>query len=70
MYNPFFFFHIIADYLNRNFSFGQFLQHISKSIAVCARSRPKMLTTKKFVLLHDHCLLLTMLKLLHADYSV
>ena len=28
----------------RNVSIGQLLQHISKSIVVCARSRPKILT--------------------------
>ena len=32
------------EYLNRNVSIGQLLQHVSKSIAVCAQSRPKMLT--------------------------
>ena len=36
--------HITAEYFNRNVSIGQFLQHISKSIVVRARSRPKMLT--------------------------
>ena len=51
-----------VEYLNRNVSVGQLFQHISKSIVVCARSRPKMLrkTYKKFVRLHNHCLLLTM----------
>ena len=45
-----------VEYLNRNVSIGQLFQHISKSIVVCARSRPKMLTEKnirkKFVRLH------------------
>ena len=36
--------HTTAEYLNRNVSIGQLFQHISKSIVVCARSRPKMLT--------------------------
>ena len=36
--------HTTTEYLNRNVSIGQLLQHISKSIVVCARSRPKMLT--------------------------
>ena len=34
----------VDEYLNRNVSFGQFHQHISKDIVICARSRPKMLT--------------------------
>ena len=38
--------HIIDEHLNRNVSVGQLLQHISKSIAVCARSRPKKMLTK------------------------
>ena len=33
--------HTTAEYLNGNVSIGQLLQHISKSIVVCARSRPK-----------------------------
>ena len=36
--------HATVEYLNRNVSFGQLLQHISKSIVVCAGSRPRMLT--------------------------
>ena len=36
--------HTTAEYLNTNISIGQLLQHISKSIVVCVRSRPKMLT--------------------------
>ena len=36
--------HTMAEYLNRKVSVGQLLQHISKSIVVCARSMPKMLT--------------------------
>ena len=36
--------HITAEYFNRNVSICQLLQHIAKSILVCARSRPKMLT--------------------------
>ena len=33
-----------VEYFNTNVSIGQFLQHISKSIVVCALSRPKLLT--------------------------
>ena len=33
-----------VEYLNKNVSIGQLLQHFSKFIVVCARSRPKMLT--------------------------
>ena len=54
--------HATAEYLERNVSIGQLLQHILKSIVVCVRSRPKMLTkhiTEKFVKLHNHFLLLT-----------
>ena len=40
--------HIIDEYLNRKVSVGQLLQPISKSIAVCARSRPKMLTKTSY----------------------
>ena len=36
--------HNAVAYFNRNVSIGQLLQHISKSIVVCARSGPKMLT--------------------------
>ena len=36
--------HTTAEYFNKNVSIGQLLQHISKSIVVCARSRAKMLT--------------------------
>ena len=36
--------HTTVEYFNRNFSIGQLLQCISKSIVVCAGSRPKMLT--------------------------
>ena len=36
--------HTTVEYLSRNVSIGQLLQHISKSIVVCARSRPKTLT--------------------------
>ena len=46
--HSFFFFFItftlLDEYLNRDVSIGQLLQHISKYIVVCARSRPKMLT--------------------------
>ena len=35
-------------YLNKNVSIGQLLQPISKSIAVCARSRPKVLTKTSY----------------------
>ena len=33
-----------VEYLNSNVSIGQLLQHISKSIVVCAQSRPEILT--------------------------
>ena len=49
--------HTKVEYLNRNVSIGQLLELISKSIVVCAWSRPKMLTkhtTKKLVWLHVH----------------
>ena len=35
--------HTTVEYLNTNVSIGQLLQHISKSIVVCALLRPKML---------------------------
>ena len=35
--------HTTVEYFNTNVSFGQLLQHISKSIVVCALSRPNML---------------------------
>ena len=36
--------HTTVEYLNTNVSIGQLLQDISKSIVICARSRPKMST--------------------------
>ena len=36
--------HTTVEYLDRNAVIGQLLQHLSKSIGVCARPRPKMLT--------------------------
>ena len=33
--------HTTVEYLNKNVSIGQLLQHIPNSIAVCAWSRPK-----------------------------
>ena len=36
--------HTTVEYLNRSVSIGQLLQHVSKSILVCAGSRPKQLT--------------------------
>ena len=33
-----------VEYFNTNVSTGQLLQHISKSVVLCALSRPKMLT--------------------------
>ena len=42
-----------AEYLNRNVSIGQLLQHITKSIVVCARSKPNMLT-KTIARLHNY----------------
>ena len=41
LHNPLFNGHTTVEYLNRNVSIGQLLQHISKSLVVCARSRPK-----------------------------
>ena len=40
--------HTTVEYLSRNVSIGQLLQHISKSIVVCARSRPKKTLTKTY----------------------
>ena len=69
-------------YLNRSISIGQLIQHISKSIVAYARSMPRMLTKaskkKKFIRLHNHCLLLInyessvvcMLLLLYEQYSI
>ena len=54
--------HTTVEHLNRNVSIGQLLQHISKSNVVSARSRPKMLT-KTYNRFHNHCFLLTILKL-------
>ena len=36
--------HARVEYLNRNVSIGRLLQHISNSMVVCVRSRPKILT--------------------------
>ena len=36
--------HTTVEYLNRNVSIGQLLQHIPNSIVVCAGSRPKRQT--------------------------
>ena len=36
--------HTTIEYLNKNVSIGQLLQHISNSIVVCAGSRPKRQT--------------------------
>ena len=36
--------HTTVEYLKRKVSISQLIQHVSKSIVVCARSRPKMLT--------------------------
>ena len=46
-----------VENLNRNVSIGQLLQHISKSIVVCARSGLKLPTQtyNKFVRLYNHC---------------
>ena len=49
--------HTTVEYLNRNVSISQLLQHISKSIVVCAWSRQKILTKT-----YNHCVLLTRLK--------
>lgn len=69
-------------YLNRSISIGQLIQHISKSIVAYARSRPRTLTKaskkKKFIRLHNHCLLLInyessvecMMLLLYEQYSI
>ena len=64
-----------VEYLNRNVSIGQLLQHflnVRTCNVVCARSRPKMLTktyknSKKFVGLHNHCLLLTIYVPINRD---
>ena len=37
VHNPCFNVHTTVEYLNRNIPIGQLLQHISKSIVVCAR---------------------------------
>ena len=37
-------FHTTVEYLNKNVSIGQLLQHIPNSIVVCAGSRPKRIT--------------------------
>ena len=45
MHNPFCFnVHTIVEYLNKNVSIDQVLQHIPNSIDVCAGSRPKRQT--------------------------
>ena len=36
--------HTTVEYLNKNISIAQLLQHIPKSIVVCAGSRPKRQT--------------------------
>ena len=52
--------HTTVEYLSKNVSIGQLLQHIPNSIVVCAGSRPKRQKkkqkTKKFVRFHNHCL--------------
>ena len=40
--------HSAVEYLNRNDSIGQLPQYISKSIVVCARSRPKTKSREVF----------------------
>ena len=58
--------HATVEYLNKNVSIGQLLQHIPNSIVVCAGSGPKRQKTnhitKKFVSFYNHCLQLTMLE--------
>ena len=44
LHNPLFECSPTVENLNTNVSIGQLLQRISKSIVVCALSRPKMLT--------------------------
>ena len=44
VHNPLFNVHTTFEYLDRNASISQLFQHISKSIVVCAGSRPKMQT--------------------------
>ena len=41
VHNSLFYVQTTVEYLNRNVSIGQLFQHISKSIVVFARSRPK-----------------------------
>ena len=46
------------EYLNKNVSIGQLIQHIPNSIVVCAGSTPKgqTKTYNKEVRFHNHCL--------------
>ena len=46
VHNPLFECSHSVEYLNTNVSIGQLLQHISKSVLVCALSRPKMILNK------------------------
>ena len=49
--------HTTVEYLKKNVSIGQLLEHIPNSIVVCAGSEGKRKqTTKKFVRFHNHCL--------------
>ena len=44
LHNPFFNVHTTVEYLNKNVSIGQLLQHIPNSIVVCAGSTTKRQT--------------------------
>ena len=54
--------HTAVEHLNRKVSVGQLLQHITKSVARSMHGQGQICShiTKKFVRLHNHCLLLTM----------
>ena len=40
--------HTSVEYLNRNFSIGQLLQHLSKSIVVCAQNGNKNIQQRRW----------------------
>ena len=53
--------HTAVEYFNNNISIGQLLQHISKSILICKRSRPKPLRKTLQEVFRLHNLLLIMI---------
>ena len=62
-------FHTTVEYLNKNVSIGQTLQHIPNAVVVCAASRPKRQTKtykRKFVRFHNYALALVK----QEEYSV